>query len=418
MKFYTGWEYLLIDVANAFGLDKLRFEERIQWAKDNLDNLEDLGESKPFWKQKPLYQKATMAIRRAQKGEPIGHLVGLDAVCSGMQIMSALTGCHAGATATGLVDPDRRADAYSDCTALMVEELGYHIEGERSKVKNATMTSLYGSKLEPKKEFGEDTPELTAFYKAMYRLAPGACDLLQALLDSWNPGALRHAWRLPDGFFANVKVMQRVEKRLEVDELDHSTFTYTYYINQGEEKGVKNAANVIHSIDGYILRSLLRRCNYDAEAFAWAQAEIEIELLERSFGKSPTDRMPPNTKTWYYQEQCDRSGMADPVIIPHLASEEGSIQSLTTEHLLGLAKIIESCMGHKPFPVVTVHDDFKAHPNNLNWLRLHYRNILAEMSESTMLNDILGQLYGRQGNFKMRSHDLADKIRQSNYALC
>ena len=29
---YTGFEYLLIDCANAYGLDKLLFEDRIQWA--------------------------------------------------------------------------------------------------------------------------------------------------------------------------------------------------------------------------------------------------------------------------------------------------------------------------------------------------------------------------------------------------
>jgi len=44
MKEFTGWEYLLIDVANNFGLDKLRFEERITWANHNLSNLEELAE--------------------------------------------------------------------------------------------------------------------------------------------------------------------------------------------------------------------------------------------------------------------------------------------------------------------------------------------------------------------------------------
>ena len=66
-----------------------------------------------------MYLKAVAAVRKAQAGTPTGHLVGFDAVCSGMQIMSALTGCHKGAHATGLVDPNHRADAYTDCTNLM-----------------------------------------------------------------------------------------------------------------------------------------------------------------------------------------------------------------------------------------------------------------------------------------------------------
>jgi hypothetical protein len=109
------------------------------------------------------------------------------------------------------------------------------------------MTAFYGSKAEPVKEFGDGTPELHAFYEAMYQLAPGPTMLLDTLLNSWQPWALSHEWQLPDGFEAKVKVIQKVKKRIEVDELNHSTFTYTYYINEGEERGVKNAANVIHS---------------------------------------------------------------------------------------------------------------------------------------------------------------------------
>ena len=77
---FTGFEYLLIDAANNFGLDKLRFEDRIQWARDNLDHLEDLLDQA---ETKPLYLKAVMAIRKAQAGQPTGHLVAMDATCSG-----------------------------------------------------------------------------------------------------------------------------------------------------------------------------------------------------------------------------------------------------------------------------------------------------------------------------------------------
>lgn len=118
MKTFTGYEYLLIDVANAYGLDKLTFEERIAWTKARLDGqgLENRIEQAS---SKPLYCKAVMALREAQAGLPSGHLVAFDAVCSGIQIMSALTGCESGARATGMVDPDIRADAYSEVTDNM-----------------------------------------------------------------------------------------------------------------------------------------------------------------------------------------------------------------------------------------------------------------------------------------------------------
>ena len=39
-KAFTGWQWLLIDVANQMGKDKLTFEERISWTEANLDKLE------------------------------------------------------------------------------------------------------------------------------------------------------------------------------------------------------------------------------------------------------------------------------------------------------------------------------------------------------------------------------------------
>ena len=110
MTFYTGFQYLLIDAATQFGHDKLTFEERIAWSTGALHVLEQLACDA---ETKPLYIKAVQAIRKAEQGLPIGHLVGVDGTCSGIQMMSVLTGCEAGARATGLVDPNVRADAYT-----------------------------------------------------------------------------------------------------------------------------------------------------------------------------------------------------------------------------------------------------------------------------------------------------------------
>jgi hypothetical protein len=417
MQSFTGWDYLAIDVANnaPFGLEKKTFEERIAWFNDNLTTLEDVANYAAKWKSKPMYLKAVAAVRKAQAGIATGHLIGFDAVCSGMQIMSALTDCHAGADATGLVDPNRRADAYTDCTNLMVNELGHHIPGERDKVKVAVMTSLYGSKKEPKKEFGEGTPELNAFYKAMYQLCPGACELLQALLASWQPYALEHSWVLPDGFQARVKVMQKVEQRIEVDELA-SSFTYVYYENEGEEKGVKNAANVVHSIDAYVLRSLIRRCNYDRDQVKRSFNYVTDELVERSMGIAAQDDACITEETEYYTEHYKRSGMADIVILPYL--DRCSVAGLSSAHLQGLNRILDTMLQHKPFEIVTVHDDFKCHANNMNHLRAHYRDILAELAEGNLLDDVLSQVNGWQGHFPKKSTNLGSTIRQSNYALC
>lgn len=415
MKMFTGWEWLLIDAANQFGLDKLLFEERIQWAKDNLDNLENLVEQADS-KTKPLFFKAVLAIRQAQKGLPTGHMVGVDACCSGIQVMSVLTGCIEGATATGLVDPDVRADAYAKTTEVMNDILGGGLVVSRSDAKQSLMTSFYGSKAMPKAIFGEDTVELNAFYQAANKVAPGAWELLQVLLASWRPMALDHSWKLPDGYDAVVRVMQKEDIRIEVDELAHATFTYEFYVNRGTKKGLSNVANVTHSVDAYVLRSMHRRCNYNEKMVKEAANLIEIELLQRNLGVESVALEPLNDTVMYYVEQYNRSTVADVVILPYL--DEESVTFLTTPHLQKLAEIIWGMLQYKPFELVTVHDEFKAHPNNVNWVRWQYKEILAELAESNLVDDLLSQIYSFKDTFHKLSTNLGSLIRNSNYALC
>ena len=109
------------------------------------------------------------------------------------------------------------------------------------------MTTFYSSTAVPKEIFGEDTPELTAFYKAAQATAPGAWELLQNLKAAWQPYTLVHQWKLPDGFDARVKVMEKISARIEVDELDHATFTYEFHENIGSKTGRSLPANVVHS---------------------------------------------------------------------------------------------------------------------------------------------------------------------------
>ena len=411
MKEFTGFEYLLIDLANHFGLDKVTFEERIHWARTNLDILEALADQaeEPY-----LYHKTVASIRKAQQHQPTGHLVAMDACCSGIQIMSAITGCISGARATGLVDPDRRADAYSEIQTRMQVELGTQFTVKRGDAKDALMTSFYGSKAKPKEIFGEDTIELATFYKAGQEMAPGAFELLQDLLDSWQPFATVHAWKLPDGYDARVKVMQKEDCRIEVDELDHASFTYEYYVNQGSEKGLANVANVVHSIDAFILREMIRRCNHKGLNIEAYEHWIEAALLERSMGCTVYAE-PLKGEHRYFVEQYERSGMPTAAILPWL--NLANVHDLPTDLLLKLKSMLNTMLQYKSFPVVTIHDSFAAHPNNVNWVRHWYKEILAELAESEILADILSQLHGVKGSYPKLSKDLPQLIRNSNYAL-
>lgn len=412
MNCFSGFEYLLIDCANHFGLDKLLFEDRIQWAREHLDQLESLtGKAESAY----LFMKSVAAIRKAQLRIPTGHLVALDAVCSGMQIMSAITGCLSGARATGLVDLNRRADAYTELTQRMQVILGSHFNVARGDAKNALMTSCYGSKEQPKIIFGEDTPELAAFYQACMEMAPGAFELLQELLDTWQPYALVHAWKLPDGYDARVKVMQREETRIEVDELDHASFTYEYYVNQGSKKGLSNVANVVHSIDAFILREMVRRCNHHGLNIQAINNWLAAAILERGNQTPGVDYDLLEGEHLYFIEQYQRSGMLTAAILPWLNAS--NVHDLPIGLLHDLKRITNDMLKYKAFPVVTIHDSFAAHANNCNWVRHWYKEILAELADSDILSDIMSQLHQSPGKYEKLSPDLSKYIRQSQYAL-
>lgn len=408
MKTFTGYEYLLIDAANQFGLDKLTFEERIQWAKDNLSIL-NTPEMISKADTKPLYVKAVLAIEKAHKKLPTGHLVGFDACCSGTQLMSVLTGCYAGATHTGLIDPDVRADAYTSLTEEMQNILGASINVERKDSKQAFMTVMYGSRAKPIEIYGENTPELNAFYEAAYKIAPGAWGLLQDLKSSWRAYSLKHEWVLPDGYEASVKVMQEKEVRIQVEELNNSSFTYIYYANEGSKTGISNVANVIHSIDAYVLRTIHRMCNYNAFGYDLSAVYDLVKNTSSFSVEAYTNELES------YVESYAANKLADISVLPKLTAD--NVYELSQEHLKGLMVTMERMMEHKSFEVVTIHDEFKCHPNNMNVLRNHYRHILADLADSTLMQDILSQLYQENITYTPLMYGLSKFIRESNYGL-
>lgn len=417
MKTYSAFEYLCIDIANQWGLDKEHFDNRIQWVLDNITDLELLGYTRPTpWKEHPLYLKAVMALRDVQAGRPTGHMVGLDSTASGMQIMSAATGCHSGARITNLVNPDVRYDAYQEIFEDMRKTLPTLPDTEHKNVKQSCMTVLYGSRAEPEKLFGKGTPELNTFYTSMQRKAPGAVQLLDVLLQSWNAFTKKHSWVLPDNFHVQVKVMKKETARIRIAELGHASFNYDFWENTGTKHGLSNVANVVHSLDAYVLRTLVRRCSYDNTTIAMLGINVHHELTYRKIhGFGPSTHTAP-TAVQVVIERYASTKFVDISYVNLLTSAH--LQFLTTEHLTRLSVLCEQMLSYKPFDILTVHDEFKCHPNHMNQLRHHYREILAELAESEVLSDITSQLYGRPLTYNKLSNNLGQVIRGSAYAIC
>lgn len=252
---FTGIEYLCIDIANTFGEDKAigfkgdkdTFDNRIQWVKDNFNKLEERIDE--VNEDKYLYIKAVQALRKVCKGEPTGHLIALDATCSGLQILSALTGCKSGARITNLLPSKTRYDAYTEITSAMqtlLTKKGLKAEStSRKDAKQAVMTSLYASEAIPKEVFKVDSI-IDTFYETCYLEAPGAFTMLPIMKKAWQSMACEHKWIMPDNFHVVIPVVETKETRIEINELNHK-FKTSYKVIEGKKSGISLPANITHS---------------------------------------------------------------------------------------------------------------------------------------------------------------------------
>lgn len=393
-KEYSPMQYLAIDISNQMGYDKQTFESRISWVKTNRDKLESFQDQA---EEPMLYKKAVNAFRLAEEGIPTGHVIGLDSASSGLQLMSAMMGCKAGMALTGLIMPNVRADAYSLITKAMNEKVS--VEVSRKEAKDAVMKGLYGSTKVPKDIFGDLVPY---FYETMSEQAPGAMQLLELLRQGWNPEVDRNTWALPDGYMAMVPITETVDKKVHIAQLRYTPVVRIQVIAP-QERGLSLIANVIHSVDAYVLRSLVRRCNYSVR-----DVKRMIMLLNKGYEYTPRQSE--------YLDAWQRTGIVDMTMINASVYDVVGFPIEMREQLL---RMLEMCLTHKPFEIITVHDDFKCSPVNANQMRRVYADILGDLVDSTLVDDLLNQVYQDDKVMKKFGDvkELAKIVRESNYGI-
>lgn len=415
MKHFTALDYLCIDIANNVGKqgdflgDKDTFENRIQWVKQNVNNLPDFYEKA---EDKYQYIKAVMALADVLAGKPTGHTVALDAICSGISIMSAITGCLKGCKATGLVATGYRPDAYTavtDAMNRMLSTQGIQTSISRKTAKEAVMQAGYGSRRKPKETFGEDTPELRAFEDACMEVAPEAFKLMGVMIDAWNPNTLEHSWYMPDAFSVKIKVLEEKETKIYIKELDDTCVTMLTKENKPVKRGVSLVANSIHAIDAYILRSMVRRCSYDVDSIAKVLRVINQELTAPTSHKAIPDKMEELLALY------DAMNIPDTRILDYITPS--TVNAVPKKYLLQLKNTISMMLHHGSFDILTVHDCIRALPSNCNAVRYWYAEILAELADSNILDCIYEQITGSQRKFRKAVPNISSLIRQADYQL-
>lgn len=322
-----------IDLANHFGYDKLTYNERLK------ANVDDLSKAK-----KPiLATRAKEFLDSAIANKETDYVCAIDATASGMQILSILANCSETAKETNLTDLSQCYDIYGIACEKIIAKTGMtevSVKDIRDIVKKALMTRGYNSdkqiqvaqtelkrfkiniSLNELKQILDISSKITACKEAMNNLL---CETFSNLPD--DKQIIQYT--MPDGFivqFANIKkAMENCNGKLFRLNIKYDKLGWNKELNWRAL-----SPNLVHSIDAYICRELIRRCSFE---------------------------------------------------------------------------------------IITIHDSFSCHPNNVDTLRLEYIKLLKEIQQMNMLDYI-----GKQINpdFKWQPEDEPFKIAESidSYCLC
>lgn len=401
METFTGREYLKIDIANNYGLDKDPWSKRLNWFHQNEDKLDDLVATA---KEPALFFAAVQAYRKVLAGEKIGYMISLDATSSGLQLLAALTGCPDTARLCNVINTGNREDAYTNVYDHMLKIVHDTSKIARDDVKTAVMTAFYTSRAEPKRVFGEGAL-LDIFYHTLEDKAPGAWELNEAMLAMWNPTALEHAWVLPDNFHVHVKVMAPVKETVH---FLNEPFDVYYQVNQPTKEGRSLGANTIHSIDGMIVRELTRRCSYDPK-----RVDAIYKLIQQ--GNLPpvleSNLSPDAEMVRILWKRYQDTGYLSARILDHLYED-----TLGLVDVIDIKELLDS-LPFRPFKVVSIHDCFRVLPHYGNDLREQYNLQLQLIAKSDLLQDIVRQLIGKPIKLNKLDPNMWKVIKHANYAL-
>lgn len=397
---FTGKQYLQMDIANHFGLDKEDWDVRLQWFESHKDVLDGMLKQAEVPAQ---YFAAVAAWHEVQKGNPIGYPIALDATASGMQILACLTGDRRAAQLCNVVNMGRRMDAYTEVYKYMLMKAGAQGRVTRDMVKTGVMTSLYNSEAEPKRVFGTGIL-LTKFYETMEEELPAVWELNQYYKAIWDCTRSTYEWVLPDNFHVVCKVTDYInEKVLFLGE----HFDVVTKVHGPTAEGRSLSANTTHSIDGMIVREIGRRCNYKQKT---------IDKVWLLMG---------NPDLWNMHHENDEETQ---LLITLLArfKESGYLSARILDcihygnaHLVPVKDVVAllKSLPAKPFEVFSIHDCFRCLPTYGNDLRKQYTLQLHLIAKSHMLSDLLSQLMGHEVTIQKLDPTLADDILKSEYAL-
>lgn len=395
----TGLQYLQAEIAckHDKAFEKETWDDRLAHF-----NTLDLTSPKTFKRaSNPIGLRAAVkAYQDTTEGKATGYMVSLDACSSGLQILSLLVSCPTSFNLCG-GDSTQCVDSYT----TIYDSMNLHGALTRKQVKAAIMTSLYGSVAMPELTFGAN---VDLFYETMEKMAPGAWDLNLGLQELWDkiPGST-YDWIMPDNFHACIETN---DKELIDFTFMGEKFALPQKIDARPKFHKGLGPNLIHSVDGMVVREMFRRCMFNKDRVLKVIDAIRspnpIQITENHPDINNWDKMV--LELW---ENYEITGFISVRILDYLNDRNiGLVDEMI------IAKLIQS-LPEEPFNVVSVHDCFRAHPNYGDDLRRQYNLILADINDSQLLTSLCSQV--SKSNLPVRKLGTIPRkdIVEANYML-
>lgn len=317
----NGAYWLAVHLANSFGIDKVSFDERVEWVQNNTAMILSIARDpiglrslwcdadSPFVFLASCFEWASLHNWTSngfpQESFPSALPVSFDGSCNGLQNFSAMLRDEVGGEATGLVPSDKPSDVYAAVAkeAQRISDAhGHELSRKwagkwtRKLAKRNTMTVPYGvSRFGMRDQIAQEFREIEAKgnpdgldlsfesalyvadcnYEAIGRVvvaARKAMDWLQQAAKVAASNDLPVRWTAPSGFLAVQ------DYRLEVgEEVDFAVSGRRYRLviertgdkldSRKQARGI--APNFVHSLDAsHLVMSVIYAAADGVESFA------------------------------------------------------------------------------------------------------------------------------------------------------
>ena len=412
-----GMAGLRIGIANALGLDKKSFKERIDFVVEHDAELEKLmleteersdypdGHRIQYKADEPYIGISLIRYyRKAQRGEPVNCIVYADAVNQGFQLQSIICSDRDMMEMTCAIG-QKRNDMYNHYLKLCGLDKKY-----RPMLKIGLVPMGYGATTAAINKIGQE------FYNRIVKASEvfPTWRFIWSIPGLWNPDWESVSWTLPDG----IKTLTYPKDKSEDEDGVYmkrmvvlgTTFNLPYHPEIIKvERSCCLGPNMIHSIDGFIAREMMSRCYHDPKKIRW--------IRDYLFGLVTT-----------FEDKCDMNHPVTKELLEVLRL--GKECNWYSFHILDLVnaynihlvpeKVLKEMINElpeKPFPITRIHDSFGCHPNYLRDVMVQYRHCLYHLGVSNLMQHIADEI-GIDLKIPHKNLALMEMIKEEKYALC